>query len=61
MVGAVLGLVTHNARLVLLEGSVPTVVIVYNTSTSTALSLSKVTPYIWIAATPTPAGAAAEQ
>ena len=116
VVGAVLGLVTHNARLVLLEGSVPTVifglgclgslwtsrplmygmslefigrdtargremtslwqydgfrrifrvitavwgvgflleaalrvVIVYNTSTSTALSLSKVTPYIWIA------------
>jgi hypothetical protein len=26
VVGAVLGLVTHNARLVLLEGSVPTVI-----------------------------------
>ncbi len=116
LAGTVLGLVSHNARLVLMEGSVPTVifglgclgslwtrrplmygfalefigpdtakgremtslwqyegfrrifrvitavwgigflleaalrvVIVYNTSTSTALSLSKVTPYIWIA------------
>ena len=115
LVGAALGLVTHSARLVLMEGSVPTaifgvaclgslwtrrplmfgmsvefigpdtakgremiglwqydgfrrifrvitavwgvgflleaalrVVIVYNTSTSTALSLSKVTPYIWV-------------
>jgi intracellular septation protein A len=114
LVGAVVGLITHNARLVLLEGSVPTavfglaclgslrarrplifsialefngpetakgrefaslwrheefrrvfrvitavwgvsflveaalrVVIVYNTSTSTALALSKVTPFIW--------------
>jgi hypothetical protein len=114
--GAVLGLITHSARLVLLEGSVPTaifglgclgslwtqrplmyamsiefigpdttrgremvslwryeefrhifrvitavwgigflveaglrVIVVYNTSTSTALALSKVTPYIWIA------------
>jgi intracellular septation protein A len=116
LVGTVLGLISHNARLVLMEGSVPTaifgvaclislrtqrplmysfsiefigrdtakgremiglwqyagfrhifriitavwgvgflleaalrVVIVYNTSTGTALSLSKVTPYIWIA------------
>lgn len=116
LVGTVLGLITHSARLVLLEGSVPTaifglgclgslwtprplmygfaleftgpdtaqgremislwqyekfrhifriitavwgagflleaalrVVIVYNTSTSTALTLSKVTPYVWIA------------
>jgi hypothetical protein len=115
LVGAVLGLVSHSARLVLMEGSVPTaifgvaclgslwtrrplmfgmsvefigpdtakgremislwpydgfrrifrvitavwgvgflleaalrVVIVYNTSTGTALSLSKVTPYIWV-------------
>jgi hypothetical protein len=114
LVGTVLGLITHSARLVLMEGSVPTaifglaclgslptrrplmysfsiefigpdtakgremnglwqyegfrhifriitavwgvgflleaalrVVIVYNTSTGTALSLSKVTPYIW--------------
>jgi intracellular septation protein A len=114
LVGTVVGLITHNARLVLLEGSVPTavfglaclgslrarrplmfsialefngpdtangreftslwrhekfrrlfrvitavwgvsflveaalrVVIVYNTSTSTALGLSKVTPFIW--------------
>ncbi|MBO0786206.1 MAG: hypothetical protein J2P33_09025, partial [Actinobacteria bacterium] len=114
LVGTVAGLITHNARLVLLEGSVPTavfglaclgslrarrplmfsialefngpetasgreftslwrheefrrlfrvitavwgvsflaeaalrVVIVYNTSTSTALALSKVTPFIW--------------
>ncbi len=115
LVGAVLGLITHSAKLVLMEGSVPTaifgvaclgslwtrrplmfamsvefigpdtakgremtglwqydgfrrifriitavwgvgflleaalrVVIVYNTSTGTALSLSKVTPYIWV-------------
>jgi hypothetical protein len=114
--GAILGLVSHSARLVLLEGSVPTaifglgclgslwtqrplmyamsvefvgpdtargremlslwpyegfrrifrvitavwgigflleaglrVIVVYNTSTSTALALSKITPYIWIA------------
>ncbi len=114
VVGSVVGLITHNARMVLLEGSVPTavfglaclgslrtrrplifsialefngpetdkgreftslwrheefrhlfrvitavwgvgflieavvrVVIVYNTSTSTALALSKVTPFIW--------------
>lgn len=115
LAGAVLGLISHSARLVLMEGSVPTaifgvaclgslwtrrplmfgmsvefigpdtakgremislwqydgfrrifrvitavwgvgflleaalrVIIVYNTSTATALSLSKVTPYIWI-------------
>ena len=115
LAGTVLGLISHNARLVLMEGSVPTaifgvaclgslwtrrplmygmsvefigpdtakgremislwqyegfrhifriitavwgigflleaalrVAIVYNTSTGTALSLSKVTPYIWI-------------
>jgi hypothetical protein len=114
LVGTVLGLISHSARLVLLEGSVPTaifgaaclgslwrrplmfgfsvefvgpdtakgremlslwqyagfrrifrvitavwgigflleaalrVAIVYNTSTGTALSLSKVTPYIWV-------------
>jgi len=115
IVGTLLGLISHNARLVLMEGSVPTVIfglaclgslwtrrplmysfsvefigpdtakgremislwqyegfrrifrvitvvwgvgflleaalrvaIVYNTSTSTALSLSKITPYIWV-------------
>ena len=117
LVGTVLGLVSHNARLLLVEGSVPTVifavgclgslrarlpliygfalefigpdtvkgremtmfwhhegfrrsfrvmtavwgvaflleaalraVIVYNTSTGTALAVSKVTPYVWVAA-----------
>ena len=63
-VGAVLGLVSHNPKLVLDEGSVVTavwgiaylaeagarIVIVANTSTGTAFAVSKVMPYVVTAA-----------
>lgn len=59
VVGTVLGLLSHSARLVLVEGSVPTAaflleaalraIVAYNASAGTALAISKVTPFVFLA------------